>query len=277
MREVDAALCRLLPNLPNLRYFIGGDAHISFTAFQTLAQSAGKSIISLDKLNVEGQLAPESPAVWNHFTRLTRLGIKNLPSFQLDEDVINADCLSHVHTLTIASYGPNLWDLLCLMPLYNLTNVILEFVPRGPHTAQILQACGANITELYVWGGDDASVFHHCPNLKILKWMPETELNMDLLTGFKEHNKLKKLVLLKHLTEKSCKNDDVVKFFSNLCLGGFPSLVELALPYYRWPREEREITRARMPRWALQMKDKFGVVVTGEAGRAWRPRVQRRR
>jgi len=87
----------------------------------------------------------------------------------------------------------------------------------------------------------------------------------------------------------------VAAFFEKLDLSGFSSLSEFALPYYVWPRAEyvlaqaspvpvkvhrltcivccsREILKARMPTWALQIQEKFGVVVTGAQGKSWKQR-----
>jgi len=156
-----------------------------------------------------------------------------------------------------------------------------------PTVENFLKACGSHVEELDVKGlVNFAEVFENVPNLRKVLWDPQSmhsSHSLILDTAFNSsagHENLEQLTLQRVPDSRGSEKEHtrlITTFFNSLDLAKFPSLKQIQFAAYKWPIEERAISKDIMPNKAIQVKEKYGIDIIDRSGKPWRQRVQKRR
>ncbi|KAF7359008.1 hypothetical protein MSAN_01241500 [Mycena sanguinolenta] len=274
---------------PALTRLIGNGIPMSWNTFNTLAQTAGTTLVEFRGFNIESEPGTKqlSPTIFSELRTLQSLTWQahNVLILRYRHNSGSVDALPSLKFLHVKS--PGLMPALSDMKLPALRSVVLE---AGVYECtEFLRIHGPKISELEIhhdfntW--DKVSVFFLCPALShvTLHWTCNKSMEHDAskdtpaLTWPEKHLSLTKLVVQKDIQGKSLTTDleEWRDFFVAMKCEEFPALREVQVLYghFKWPTTEHGISKSPWVKWAERLLEK-NIKLTNAEGVHWRPRFK---
>ncbi|KAJ6500899.1 hypothetical protein C8R45DRAFT_1071400 [Mycena sanguinolenta] len=281
-------LIPLFCRTPTLTRLIGNGIQMSWSTFNTLAHTAGNTLVEFRGFVIESDPGTKqlSPMPFNKLRTLQSLTWEAQKMF-VPRYVHNWGPVDALPSLTFLHVkSPGLLSALSDMGLPALRSVVLD--AGAYESTEFLGIHGNKISELEIHHdfntGDKVSVFFLCHALShvTLHWTCNKSIERDskntpVLTLPEQHLSLTKLVVQKDIQGKSLTTDleEWRDFFAAMKCEEFPALREVQILYghFKWPTTEHAISKSPWVKWAERLLEK-NIKLTNPEGVHWRPRFK---
>ncbi|KAJ7222592.1 hypothetical protein GGX14DRAFT_664369 [Mycena pura] len=298
--EAGETLLPLIQLFDNLVSFVGGDCNmeeyppqarmpedtvtIPWDIFLTLGNVAGGTVRRLYCFEIAAPPQIQSPLVWKPFVALRSLEWDCMVQFSLGSDtLLPPEALANLECVTLASYHPSILDVFERAELPSLRRIFFH-TDIATSARGFFAKHGRKLSEVMLSFCDSGTVnlLDVCPDLPLLVCR-ETDMDDDsrlvvtmpsifLLTPSKPHLRLAK-ILLDVVTVSRKEEKIVCKLLGAIDPALFPALREIQMHGFRWPTNERDISKSLLVQAAEHLLEN-NIKMTDDNGIQWKPRLK---